>query len=81
LPGWAPATTIEPLALWLLDGKRVELGPWRPHAERFVGPNLDDANTALAELQAEMDARYDALDGRAAQDRAQRRPPGDHAGG
>jgi S-DNA-T family DNA segregation ATPase FtsK/SpoIIIE len=48
--------------LWLLDGKRVELGPWRPCAERFVGPSLDEAVTALGELQAEMDARYDQLD-------------------
>lgn len=50
--------------LWLMDGKRVELGLWRPVAERFVGPDLGDAVDALTELQTEMDQRYDQLDGR-----------------
>ena len=48
--------------LWLFDGKLVELGLWRTCAERFVGPDLDDAITALGDLQAEMDRRYDLLD-------------------
>jgi len=48
--------------LWLMDSKRVELGPWRELAERFVGPNLDHAIDTLAELQAEIDHRYDLLD-------------------
>jgi S-DNA-T family DNA segregation ATPase FtsK/SpoIIIE len=48
--------------LWLMDGKRVELGLWRDSAERFIGPDLDKAITALTELQAEMDARYAFLD-------------------
>ncbi|GAA4755001.1 FtsK/SpoIIIE domain-containing protein [Actinomycetospora chibensis] len=48
--------------LWLFDGKLVELGLWRSCARRFVGPNLDDALSALGDLQAEMDRRYDLLD-------------------
>ena len=48
--------------LWLMDGKRVELGLWRDIADRFVGPHLDDAIDTLTELQAEMDRRYDLLD-------------------
>ncbi|GAA4862268.1 hypothetical protein GCM10023203_07300 [Actinomycetospora straminea] len=48
--------------LWLFDGKLVELGLWRTCAERFVGPDLDDAITALSDLQVEMDRRYDLLD-------------------
>ena len=48
--------------VWLMDGKRVELGLWRRAAERFIGPDLDDAIDALGALQAEMDRRYDQLD-------------------
>lgn len=48
--------------LWLMDGKRVELGLWRACAQRFVGSDLADALDALTVLQAEMDARYDRLD-------------------
>ncbi len=48
--------------LWLMDGKRVELGLWRPVADRFVGPDLADALDALADLQNVMDERYDLLD-------------------
>jgi S-DNA-T family DNA segregation ATPase FtsK/SpoIIIE len=48
--------------LWLMDGKRVELGLWRRAAERFVGPDLAEAIDTLGELQAEMDRRYDQLD-------------------
>ena len=48
--------------LWLMDGKRVELGPWRTCAARFVGPSITDALDALDALQIEMDRRYDVLD-------------------
>lgn len=48
--------------VWLMDGKRVELGLWRPAAERFIGPDLTDAIDALDALQTEMDHRYDQLD-------------------
>lgn len=47
--------------LILIDGKQVELGPWRGCASRFVGPSLTDAIDCLTELQAVMDARYAAL--------------------
>jgi hypothetical protein len=47
--------------LWLFDGKLVELAVWRGCAERFVGPDLAEANAALRELRAEMDRRYQWL--------------------
>jgi DNA segregation ATPase FtsK/SpoIIIE, S-DNA-T family len=48
--------------LWLFDGKIVELGPWRPVADVFVGNTMALALTKLRELQAEMDLRYLMLD-------------------
>lgn len=48
--------------LWLLDGKRVELGLWRDCAEVFVGPDLTEAIEVLVKLQALMDERYGFLD-------------------
>jgi S-DNA-T family DNA segregation ATPase FtsK/SpoIIIE len=48
--------------LWLLDGKIVELGLWRPVADVFAGNSITDALTRLRELQAEMDTRYRLLD-------------------
>ena len=47
--------------LWLFDGKLVELSAWRDCAERFIGPNLDLAISALEDLRTEMDARYSDL--------------------
>ncbi|MDQ3885661.1 MAG: FtsK/SpoIIIE domain-containing protein [Actinomycetota bacterium] len=44
--------------LWLFDGKRVELGPWRPVADVFVGSDIGHAITALRQLQTEMEIRY-----------------------
>ncbi len=58
----AHAALAHDCRLWLMDGKRVELGLWRRAAERFVGPDLDDAIDALGALQTEMDHRYDLLD-------------------
>jgi S-DNA-T family DNA segregation ATPase FtsK/SpoIIIE len=52
--------------LWLLDGKLVELGPWEPVADVFVGNDIAHANACLRTLQQEMDGRYLRL-------RAQRR--------
>jgi len=48
--------------LWLFDGKRVELGPWRGVADVFVGSNPDHAITKLRELQAEMETRYTLIE-------------------
>jgi DNA segregation ATPase FtsK/SpoIIIE, S-DNA-T family len=48
--------------LWLFDGKRVELGPWRPVADKFVGNSITDALAQLRELQAEMEIRYALLE-------------------
>jgi S-DNA-T family DNA segregation ATPase FtsK/SpoIIIE len=48
--------------LVLIDGKRVELGMWREVADMFVGNAVQDGLRVLADLQAEMDRRYDWLD-------------------
>jgi S-DNA-T family DNA segregation ATPase FtsK/SpoIIIE len=48
--------------LVLIDGKRVELGMWREVADLFVGNDVNQALTVLADLQAEMGRRYDWLD-------------------
>jgi DNA segregation ATPase FtsK/SpoIIIE-like protein len=59
LVAWA---ALDPsVRLWLFDGKLVELATWRRCAERFVGPDLAEANAALRELRAEMDRRYQWL--------------------
>jgi S-DNA-T family DNA segregation ATPase FtsK/SpoIIIE len=50
--------------LWLLDGKRVELGMWAEVADVFVGPNLNHAVAVLRYLQSEIDRRTDALTAR-----------------
>lgn len=47
--------------LVLLDGKEVELSLWEPLAQRFVGFDMAGAIDALAELQADMNARYRLL--------------------
>jgi DNA segregation ATPase FtsK/SpoIIIE, S-DNA-T family len=47
--------------LWLFDGKQVELGPWAPAADVFVGNNPVEANEKLTRLQELMDERYDHL--------------------
>ena len=47
--------------LVLVDGKMVELGPWRGCADTFVGPSIDDAISAFRLEQAEMNERYEML--------------------
>jgi len=47
--------------LILLDGKRVELGPWRNCADQFIGPSIKAATDAFENFQQTMDARYDTL--------------------
>lgn len=47
--------------IWCFDGKLVELAAWRPVAERFIGADVNEANAALAELRAFMDARYEEM--------------------
>ena len=44
--------------LTLMDGKQVELAPWRDSATQFVGPDMDEAIEVLKYLCAEMDHRY-----------------------
>ena len=56
------AAALDPrVSLTLLDGKQVELAPWRAIADRFVGPDQAEAVAALEELRAVMDARYQSL--------------------
>jgi len=47
--------------LILIDGKQVELGPWRGCADRFVGPSITDALETTRWLQNLMNERYDRL--------------------
>ena len=47
--------------LILIDGKQVELGPWRECADRFVGPSITDALETTRWLQHLMNDRYDKL--------------------
>jgi S-DNA-T family DNA segregation ATPase FtsK/SpoIIIE len=47
--------------LVLIDGKQVELGPWRHCAEKFIGPSITDAIACGKWLQAIMNQRYDLL--------------------
>jgi DNA segregation ATPase FtsK/SpoIIIE, S-DNA-T family len=47
--------------LILVDGKQVELGPWRHCADMFIGPSIKDAIEAFESFQATMDARYKTL--------------------
>ncbi|MGH3611156.1 MAG: FtsK/SpoIIIE domain-containing protein [Pseudonocardia sp.] len=54
----AHAALASDARLWLFDGKIVELGPWRPVADVFVGNDIALALCKLRELQAEMDLRY-----------------------
>jgi len=47
--------------LVLIDGKQVELGPWRHCADRFVGPSITTAIDCAHWLQHLMNGRYDML--------------------
>jgi S-DNA-T family DNA segregation ATPase FtsK/SpoIIIE len=47
--------------LILIDGKKVELGPWRDCADVFIGPSIDDAISALRAEQKIMNERYEML--------------------
>ena len=47
--------------LILIDGKQVELGPWRHCADNFVGPSMTAALDCARNLQQIMNNRYDKL--------------------
>jgi len=47
--------------LILIDGKQVELGPWRHCADRFIGPSMTGALDCARQLQQIMNDRYDTL--------------------
>lgn len=52
--------------LILVDGKQVELGPWRHCADMFIGPDIGAAIDAFTKFQQIMNTGYDKLlaDGR-----------------
>ena len=56
--------------LILVDGKRVELGPWRDCADMFIGPSIKDATEAFKAFQQIMNAPVRPAAGH--------RPPQDH---
>jgi hypothetical protein len=62
--------------LWLLDGKRVELGVWRNCAQAFVDTKPDEAIDVLHRLQRVIDQRLDWLDGQPGVRRKIRREDG-----
>jgi hypothetical protein len=35
----------------LVDGKQVELGPWRQCADQFIGPSVETATEAFTGFQ------------------------------
>ena len=47
--------------LILVDGKQVQLGPWRHCADMFIGPSINDAIEAFRHFQDIMNDRYDDL--------------------
>jgi S-DNA-T family DNA segregation ATPase FtsK/SpoIIIE len=56
------AAALDPSAsLWLMDGKLVELAPWRPVAVGFAGVDIDEAIALLRRVKAEMDTRFAEL--------------------
>lgn len=56
------AAALDPdCTLHLIDGKRVEQAVWRDVVEGQIVFSHDDAITMLAELQAQMDLRYELL--------------------
>ena len=47
--------------LYLLDGKRTELWPWRRHAKIYVDDDVRRANELLSRLQDELSRRQDVM--------------------
>jgi hypothetical protein len=59
----AATAALDPnVHIWLLDGKRVDLKPWKAAAHRYVNDDVPAALKLLTELQDEMTARYHWLD-------------------
>jgi S-DNA-T family DNA segregation ATPase FtsK/SpoIIIE len=57
----AHAALCPDVELVLIDGKLVELLPWAPIADEFVGNNPAHCLTTLTRAQTEMDRRYGIL--------------------
>lgn len=47
--------------LWMVDGKGLDSLPLIPHAARHAGRDLDEFVQLMADLESEMDRRYDRL--------------------
>jgi hypothetical protein len=70
-PGAGKSAALAPLvatvaldptaALWVLDGKLVELATWAGCARHTVGADVDEAIDVLTTLRREMDSRYGEL--------------------
>ncbi len=58
----ATAALDPTVRLILLDGALVELSPWRPCADRFVGPSPEEALEVFEGLRVEVDERLRFLD-------------------
>ena len=56
--------------LILVDGKQVELGPWRTAPTPFIGPSIRRSTEAFEDFQGTMNDRYKTS--------SRRRPPQDH---
>lgn len=57
------AAALDPTVdLWLLDGKRVELGVWRDSAAGFIDTDLAAATDLLTDMQRVIGDRLDWLD-------------------
>jgi S-DNA-T family DNA segregation ATPase FtsK/SpoIIIE len=52
--------------MWLMDGKEIELSPWKPVAKHFAGDDGKEAVRMLENLQATVRQQYQAIlaDGR-----------------
>ncbi len=57
----AAAALDHTCGLWLLDGKLVELAPWRAAADGWAGTETVEAVALLRQVQQIMDARYKEL--------------------
>ena len=57
------AAALDPaVRLTLFDANRVQLSVWRGCAERFIGPDVHEAISALEELRDGMNERYEWLE-------------------
>src|SRR5438309_3720272 len=58
----AAAALDHAVHLTLFDANRVQLSVWKGCAERFIGPDVHEAISALEELRDDMNERYEWLE-------------------